>query len=210
MKIPVQPAQRLIGALARPSSDSTRPSNRHPAATIALHWASAAAMLLCAAAALVRACSENEVLRGAMLDVHRQSGLVVLLALALRLGARWRQGLADHAGPQPRLMRLAAQAAHAGLYLMLAALPLLGLATSQAHEVTVRLFGMWALPALVEADPDLADRLSDYHVWSAWVMLALLAAHVGAALWHHRVRQDGVLTAMLPWAARARRQRGTR
>jgi cytochrome b561 len=203
MKFTAQPGQRLLGATARTSATGadSKPLARHAAAMIALHWASAAAMLLSAAAALVRAGSENEALRDAMLDVHRQSGLVVLLALALRLGARWRHGLADHAGPQPRMMRLAARAAHASLYAMLAVLPLLGLATSQAHEVTVRLFGLWALPAIVEADPDLAERLSDYHAWSAWVLLGLLAAHVGAALWHHLVRKDGVLQAMLPWAA---------
>jgi hypothetical protein len=50
-------------------------------------------------------------------------------------------------------------------------------------------------------------------------MLALAIAHVGAALWHHFVRKDQVLVAMLPTlesaspsAAQGRRQarQGTR
>jgi cytochrome b561 len=50
----------------------------------------------------------------------------------------------------------------------------------------------------VADDPDLADVLTDWHAWAAWGLLALLAAHIAAALWHHWVRRDGVLAAMLP------------
>jgi cytochrome b561 len=58
--------------------------------------------------------------------------------------------------------------------------------------------GVIPLPALVEADSDLADNLTDAHVMLAWSMLALIVMHIAAALWHHYVRRDGVLIAMLP------------
>jgi len=95
-------------------------------------------------------------------------------------------------------MQRAALGAHLALYALLLTLPLLGLATSQAHAVHVRLFGLLQLPMLVPADADLADTLSDWHVWLAWALLVLVALHVAAALWHHAVRRDGVLHAMLP------------
>jgi cytochrome b561 len=63
--------------------------------------------------------------------------------------------------------------------------------------VPISLLGL-PLPNLVQADSDLADTLTDYHVWAAWGMLALVVAHAAAAWWHHAVRRDGVLTAMLP------------
>jgi cytochrome b561 len=182
-----------------------RPAHRHGTGTIALHWFSALAMLVSLASIWARDVFENDALRTALMGLHRQAGLAVLLMLALRLALRLRDGLANHAGPLPLALRLAAQAAHLALYAILLALPLLGLAASQAHAVTVRLLGVLPLPTLVRPDAELADHLSDLHMASAWVLVALVAAHVAAALWHHLVRRDGVLVAMLPLLARKHR-----
>jgi cytochrome b561 len=40
--------------------------------------------------------------------------------------------------------------------------------------------------------------LSDYHTLGAWLLLGMLVMHVGAALFHHFIRRDTVLWAMLP------------
>lgn len=98
----------------------------------------------------------------------------------------------------PRPLRLAADATHGLLYALLFALPLLGLALSGARGNPVTLFGLGPLPALLQRDLDLADVLADYHVWAAWALLALVSLHALAALWHHFVHRDPVLTAMLP------------
>jgi cytochrome b561 len=90
------------------------------------------------------------------------------------------------------------------MYGALLALPVLGWATTNAHGVTLKLFGVVPLPRVAIEDPDLADTLSDYHVWAAWALLALVVLHVAAACWHHFVRRDGVLPAMAPWASRRR------
>ncbi len=79
---------------------------------------------------------------------------------------------------------------------------LLGWCVSNAHAVHLKLPGLLPLPDLVGADSELADTLQDYHIWGAWLLLGLLVLHVSAALWHHFVRRDGVLLAMLPGAAR--------
>jgi cytochrome b561 len=179
-----------------------RPAHRHGNVTIALHWFSAGAMGLALGSVWAREWTDNDVLRTALMGVHRQAGLAVLMALALRLALRWRDGLADHAGRLPLALRLAAQAMHLALYALLFALPVLGLAASQAHAVAVKLFGLVPLPLLVRPDADLADRLGDLHAATAWVLLALVAVHIGAALWHHAVRRDGVLAAMLPLVRR--------
>jgi cytochrome b561 len=196
---PAAPPRRVEAAAA------TAPQ-RQAAITITLHWVSALLVLACAAAALGREWVQADSVRNTLLELHRQSGLLVLLLLAARLAARWRQGLVDHAANLHPLLKRAAQGAHLALYGLLLALPLLGLATTQAHEVTVRLLGVLPLPAFVPGDPDLAESLSDWHALAAWALLGLLVAHVAAALWHHRVRRDGVLMAMLPArAARLRR-----
>lgn len=180
------------------------PSHRHSSLTITLHWASVLAIVVSVACGLMRELIEQDALRAVLLDLHRQFGLLVLLALGLRLFNRLRFGLASHAGELPALMRWAAAGSHLALYGALLAMPLLGVAVSQAHDVPVRLLGLVPLPALVPADPDLADELSSLHVNLAWALLALVVLHVAAACWHHVVRRDGVLAGMLPLLRRRR------
>ncbi len=174
---------------------------RHPSWTIALHWASVLALLVATAAILLRMGVEQAALRVALMEVHRQAGLVVLLALGLRLAVRAKQGLADTLQGMPTALRWSAHAAHGALYVALAALPLLGWAASSARAIPLTLFGLWPLPALLKEDADSAETLGAAHEWAAWGLLALVVVHAGAALWHHWVRRDGVLHAMLPVVA---------
>jgi cytochrome b561 len=189
---------------AESTSPWARRHDRHSGFTILLHWSSVAAVVVAAAAALIHEAVEGAALRNLLMDVHRQAGLFVLFALALRLIVRLTIGLADVTKSMHPLLRLAAQGAHCALYAVLFVLPMLGWAGTSAHGVSLRLFGVLPLPSLVEDDPDLADTLTDYHLWAAWALLGLVIAHAGAAWWHHAVRRDGVLAAMLPWARRDR------
>jgi cytochrome b561 len=185
-------------ATAMRTAQALTSTTRHAWPTIALHWGSAVAIVVSVAAALWWDFTEDKPLRALLMNVHRQLGLVVLVAWVLRLLVRWRHGLADHAGDMVWWMRWAAQLAHLALYTLLLLMVLLGLTLSNAHNVQVSLFGLFPLPMLVAEDSDLADQLTDYHVWGAWALLALVLLHVAAACWHHWVRRDGVLAAMLP------------
>ena len=171
---------------------------RHSAWTITLHWLSVLAIVVAATAALSRELTEDQTARTVLMTLHRQAGLVVLVALGLRLLARFSFGMKDFAVGLPLVMKLAAKFAHVALYAALLALPLLGWAVSNAHGVGLSLFGILPLPNLAQEDSDLADTLTDWHVWVAWALLGLVTMHIAAALWHHLARRDGVLSAMLP------------
>jgi cytochrome b561 len=86
---------------------------------------------------------------------------------------------------------------------LLATVPLLGWTASNALGQDVHFLGV-ALPALIAPDDDLGDRLQQWHQTAAWSLVALAAIHALAALWHHFIRRDAVLAAMLP--RRVRRQ----
>jgi cytochrome b561 len=171
---------------------------KHEPATILLHWLTVLAVVIAVAAIYARELTEDKGLRILLLDVHRQLGLLILIGLALRLAVRYAKGLADHAGEMHALLRWAALLTHIALYAALLAIPLLGWAASNAHDIKLNLFGVIPLPSLVKADADFADTLDDYHKWAAWAAGVLVLMHAGAALWHHYVRKDAVLTAMLP------------
>jgi cytochrome b561 len=177
---------------------------KHPALTIALHWGTFAAIVIAVAAMFARDAIEDKFWRVVLLNVHRQLGLLVLVALGLRLAVRLRHGMRNHAGDMSRWVRWAAQGAHVGLYGLLFALPVGGWALTSAHGIPLALLGVIHLPSLVGADSDLADNLGDYHIWLAWGLLAVVGLHAAAALWHHFVRRDDVLRAMLPGRSRGR------
>jgi cytochrome b561 len=171
---------------------------RHSGPTIALHWASVAFILLAASTVLMRELIEERQLRLILMQWHRELGLLVLLALIARLLVRLHLGMARTHEAMPAPLRWLAEAAHWVLYALILVIPVLGWSLSNAHGVQLTLLGIMPLPALVAPDPDLADTLSDWHVLACWVLLALVVAHVGAALFHHFVRRDQVLSAMLP------------
>lgn len=170
---------------------------RLPVLTISTHWFSALAILLALGAVWSRELLDGDALRATVLGFHRQLGLLVLLLWAVRLAVRWLHP-AHAVEPLPTLLRWAATASHAVLYAVLLAMPLLGWAMTNAQGHPVALFNLIPLPTLMAADPDWADTLQDWHQWTAWALGALVTMHFVAALWHHLVRCDGTLAAMLP------------
>jgi cytochrome b561 len=180
------------------SADSRPVAERHPALIRALHWGTVLIIAGAVAAILYRETTEERALRQVLLELHRQLGLLVLLGLVVRVVARSILGLTNHAPYLTARERVATTLAHGLMYAVIACVTLIGWALCNAHAIRLRLLGILPLPHLVRADSDLADSLSDYHVWAAWTLLAVVVLHVMAALWHHYIRRDGVLTAMLP------------
>ena len=60
-------------------------------------------------------------------------------------------------------------------------------------------FGVLPLPDLISKDKALAETLFALHQTLNFSLLALLAAHVGAALKHHLIDHDDILARMLPF-----------
>jgi cytochrome b561 len=146
---------------------------------------------------LVRDQVDGRALRMWLLEGHRHFGLFVLLLLFARVAVRFRLGKLPGEATTSALIRLAAGATHMALYALLLIQPLLGWALSNAEGKPVHFLGL-TLPALVASDEDLADSLTVWHQDVAWVLLALITLHMGAAFWHHFVLRDRTLRMMLP------------
>lgn len=201
------PFEPILGTLPERNRPQTRArvsgqleGRRQPAAIIAFHWGTVIAIVIAVAAIYLRDVVEDKPLRGILLDLHRQLGMLVLLCVPLRQAVRYVTGHKDFSTDTPKLLQWAARFSHVVLYAFLIAIPLVGWAVTSAHAVNLRLLGLVSLPAMVGPDSDLADDLTDYHVWLAYGLMALVFVHALAALWHHYVLRDSVLTAMLPGA----------
>ena len=129
---------------------------------------------------------------------HKWAGVSAFLLAAIRLG--WRlthQPPALPASMSPA-QRLAAHVGHLGLYVLMLAIPLSGWLMSSAKGFQTVWFGVLPLPDLVAKDKALGDLLATLHLGLNLALLALLAGHIGAALKHHFIDRDDILTRMLP------------
>lgn len=130
-------------------------------------------------------------------STHKALGLVILALVILRLFYRLVVGRpADEATITP-FQRMASHTVHWSLYVLLIAIPIggwLGVSLFPALDV----FGLFQIPALTSPNKALSEQVLWVHGLAAYILLALIAIHVAAALYHHIIRGDGVLTRMLP------------
>lgn len=129
---------------------------------------------------------------------HKWAGVTVFLLLLVRLA--WRAThrpppLPDH---MPKVMQFAAHAGHALLYGLMAAIPLSGWLMSSAKGFQTVWFGVLPIPDLLEKNQELGNLLQTVHLSLNLLLVAVLAGHIGAALKHHFIDRDDVLTRMLP------------
>jgi cytochrome b561 len=115
--------------------------------------------------------------------------------MTLRLIARLTLGRPEHAPPLPRFNRVASEIVHGLLYVALLAQPMLGWAATAAGGFPVEFFNA-KLPALIGKDEALSKLLFSIHGAVGWVILAMIAIHVGAALIHAYVKRDSVMQRM--------------
>ena len=142
------------------------------------------------------------------MSLHRSLGMTILLLSLLRLG--WR--LTHKPPPLPPAMpgweKLAARVSHAGFYVLLLVIPLVGwlIVSSSpfADSVQTYLFGVVHWPHLPFFD-GVADRkalshnFAEVHEYLGFAMIGLIGLHVLAALKHHFVDDDSVLGHMIPF-----------
>lgn len=183
-------------------ASTSAPPRPRPLLLVLAHWLTAALLMAAALTVLLRAYLDGDTLRKGLLAVHQQVGLFVLAVVVLRMWMRLRIGRPTSAPTQPAWQRWSATIVHGGLYVAVSALPLLGWAASNARGEALSWLGL-PLPRWIDArDLDLADELVERHAVVAWILLALVAVHAGAALWHHFVIRDDMLVQMWPWRRR--------
>ncbi len=143
-------------------------------------------------------------------NLHKSIGITVLALMTLRL--LWRAVFAAPALPQtlPTLERRAAHLGHLALYAALFVMPLSGWAMISASDKPSVFFNAAHFPlipwlsGLAPAEKkSFADLFKAVHEVASYVLLALIAIHVAAALRHAYILKDGIMSRMLPRFAHA-------
>lgn len=135
--------------------------------------------------------------RAQWMMIHKALGTTVFFLVWFRLGSRLAQVTPAELGS--RLQQIAARTVHAGLYLVMIAMPATGLLASQFFGRAVSWFGAFEIPVFLAENKELGKALMEVHENLFGLLLLLVVLHVGGALYHHLIARDDVLRRMLPW-----------
>ena len=174
--------------------------DRYDKVASALHWLIGIAML----AQIVFGLLLDEIAprgtpsRGAVINLHKSVGIVLGIAIVLRLAWRWRHRPPAWPPSIPPWQQRAARLGHAALYTCMVVLPVSGYIASNFSKRGVIFFGR-AVPPWGADMPGVYAALNLVHVVTGWALAVLVAGHVLAALKHAFIDHDAVFARIWPW-----------
>lgn len=182
------------------TADAAHPDGQYARGAKLFHWVTIPPLALVILSGLtIRFASDAA--KTSFYTLHESLGLLLLPLALARLVFRLRHPPPAWPAHMSGTVRFGAEAVHYVLYGMLMLQPVIGVLTSNAYGFPQRdetaFLGFVNLPAFMDAAPDLARVLHWIHSLSGWLLVPLLAAHVGATIYHHAVRGDGTLMRML-------------
>ncbi|MGE4063048.1 MAG: cytochrome b [Rhodospirillaceae bacterium] len=179
-------------------STPVTPIRTYGTVAVALHWIVAVCLLCSIVLGLFIGNVEESAATEQVLAVHKSFGITIFVLMLARLA--WR--LTHPAPPLPATMsayqRVAAALTHGLLYVTLLAMPIAGYIAVSARGRETSYFGLFDVPQWAPLSRVLSQNATTVHVYGQYLVYALLAAHIGAALYHRLILKDDVLARMLP------------
>lgn len=173
---------------------------RYDKATVRLHWATAVLVVVLWVMGRTLPLMPRGPLRVDLWSVHVILGFTLALVLIARLWWRLTSN-APRPASEPGALGVAARAMHTLLYLLLIAVVVLGVLNVLGHGFPM--FGVWKFPRI--GDDAFKLTINKRHELVANILAGAVLLHACAALGHHYLLRDGVLTRMAP--AFAKRER---
>jgi cytochrome b561 len=182
--------------MAHPSASPSSPAAwRYGRPAIFLHWALALLIVFMTSLGWYMMTVEDEPGGERWFDLHKSVGLIVGALVLARVLWRLFHKPAPLPAGTPRWQVALSHATHWGLYLLMIAIPTTGLLGASYSRAGLAFFGT-ALPRWVTPARATAHQLFELHETLVWVLVALVALHVAAALKHLLVDRDEVFGRM--------------
>ncbi|HEY9191653.1 MAG TPA: cytochrome b [Methyloversatilis sp.] len=171
---------------------------RYTRTAIALHWLIALMLFGLFGLGLYMAELPLSPTKLKLYSYHKWAGVTVFLLALVRLGWRFMHAPPPLPAGMPAWQLKAAAAGHHLLYLLMLIVPLSGWLMSSALGFQTVWFGVVPLPDLLPKDKVVGEMLKEVHELLNFAFMAVVAGHIAAALKHHFVDRDGLLSRMLP------------
>jgi cytochrome b561 len=174
-------------------------SNAYTGVAIGLHWLIALALVASFSVGLYMHDLPLTPMKLKIYSWHKWAGVTIFLFVLLRFS--WRLTHRPPAPPvgMPAWQHKVAEATHYVLYALMLIIPISGWLMSSAKGFQTVWFGVLPLPDLLTKNEELGNLLQRVHMLLNFALAGLVAAHAGAALKHHLIDRDDVLTRMLPF-----------
>ncbi len=170
----------------------TSPKRYHPA-LVAVHWLTALLvfMMLGVGKFVMPGVDPSDPQKPMMLQSHTFIGGAIAVLVIIRLILRFTTKHPAAADAGNAILNWVGKAVHVLLYVFLIGMAVSGLG----------LFQMANLPAVFSGAAPYPSNFFDYlprmgHGLSSWLLLALVALHAGAALFHQFIRKDNLIGRM--------------
>lgn len=174
---------------------------RYTKVAVIIHWVMAAAILAMLAMGFLMTGDMLEMgLKFQMYQWHKSLGVILLWLIALRLVWRLTHKAPEMGATFPKWERIAASAGHIMLYLLMIALPISGwlMVSSSPLGLPTIVFGWFQWPHMpgVEVDEIANKMYKERHYLLAWMLIVMIAGHVGAVIKHWLIDKENILPRM--------------
>ena len=169
---------------------------RYGAVARAFHWFTALAVPVMIAAGALMTSEPLSHLADPLFVLHKGLGTILLVVVVLRVG--WRithppPELPETVAPrQRRLMRVT----HISLYLLLVVMTVSGYVRTVGDGFPIELLDILGIPPLLPSMPEAARIALVVHQVTAYLLTALVAVHVGAAVQDALIDKRGIFRRM--------------
>lgn len=172
--------------------------NRYGTVAVTIHWLSALLIFALMGSGFRAGMMTDSAAKAALLKVHVPLGIAILVLTLARL-AWWKfaDRKPDPVAGSPAWQEMSGKAVHMLFYVVIIAMAGSGIA----------MMAMSGAGAIILDGSDMTlPNFTDYaprmpHGLGARLMVALLAMHIGAALYHHFIQKDGLIARM--WFGRS-------
>jgi cytochrome b561 len=134
--------------------------------------------------------------KGDIITLHKNIATTIIFLVMIRIFWRYTHPAPSLPNSMSPMMKGLAHAGHLALYLMLLALPITGCLFSWSAGHPAPVLYLFNLPTLIEENYDVLEIVKPLHVYLSWAASLLVVGHIAAALKHHFIDKDTVLTSM--------------
>lgn len=158
-----------------------------------LHWI--VALLVLAMLPVGTLMVQEGISRGLMdtlFILHKNTGVIILLLMVVRLVYRLFNPPTPLPASMPGWQKLAAGTVHLGLYVMVFFMAVTGYVRVTMGGFPIEGLGALGLHPLLPRNEAIAELAKTAHFYGRFLLVALVLAHIGAALHHALILRDGI------------------
>lgn len=162
------------------------------------HWVTAALVLTMLPIGIAMATFDlGPQVEDPLYHIHRSIGALVLVIVLLRLIYRLLNPAPPLPSDMPAWQHFAALVTHWGLYALLIVQPIVGWIATSAYRAPTLFFWLFELPPIWPENRAFSEAMFVVHRSIGITIAILISVHIGAALYHHFVLKDRILSRMV-------------